>query len=90
MWPDMGDGNTYAMPGHYDPLKASRITLLHALLTWTNGRLLAQSGERIPDVANLGDALAHSTLLFENRTDWSLQFAPHMSFHGDTDWDGSA
>jgi hypothetical protein len=89
VWPDAGDGSTYAVPGHYDPLKASRITLLHALLTWTNGRLLAQSGERIPDVVKLGDALAHSNLLFENRTDWSVQFAPHMSFHDDGNWDGS-
>jgi hypothetical protein len=69
----------------YDPLLATRITLLHMLLTWMLGRILVAHGqnkdvaERHKDIVRLGKALASSKLLFREG-DWGAQLAPHMLF----------
>lgn len=79
-WADPATGKMLASVGQYDPLKASRITLLQSLLTWTLARLVQLSDGDAGDVQALRAALARSTLLFEAQSDWSLQFTPHMFF----------
>ncbi|MDP1589291.1 MAG: hypothetical protein Q8M07_16190, partial [Prosthecobacter sp.] len=62
-------------PETYDAIKASRITLFHALLTWMLGRILIASGKSADalllqrEVKELGDALGRSKLLFA-RGEW--------------------
>jgi hypothetical protein len=75
----------------YDPLLATRITLLHMLIGWALGRILLAQGKN-PDVLQhretiqrLGMALSKSKLLLEKR-DWGLQLAPHMLFKPGYDW----
>lgn len=75
----------------YDPLKASRVTLLHMLLTWMLGRILVAQGKHQPamarhqDILRLGSSLSRSKLLFENG-DWGTQLAPHMLFKPGHSW----
>jgi hypothetical protein len=75
----------------YDALLASRITLLHMLLTWMLGRILLVHGTnadveaRRQDIVRLGKALASSKLLFRDG-DWGSQLAPHMLFKPGHDW----
>lgn len=87
-------GNRYLAEvgrGSYDPLKASRITLFHALLCWTIGRLLQESGNAKSirgfslQIRELGVALGSSKLLFD-RGDWGLQLLPDMPFRPGSDW----
>lgn len=66
-------------PRAYDPQKATRITLYHAVLTYTLARIwLATSGKS--DVAfstltnRLGTALGKSKYLDGHQTDWEQQF----------------
>jgi len=67
----------------YDELKAARISLLHALATWTLGRLLSANSkiqqilELAPDVDKLGRAIGSSFLLFKNK-DWGQELLPDM------------
>jgi hypothetical protein len=65
-------------PRAYDPQKATRITLFHALLDYTLGRIwLAANGsdtEFAALVARLGTALGKSRYLDGHQTDWSHQF----------------
>jgi len=77
--------------GAYDPLKASRITLLHCLLGWALARLLLANGES-KDVAHrehkineLGSHLARSKLLF-HKQDWGIQLRGMMLFRPGVDW----
>lgn len=77
--------------GLQDAVKASRITLLHALVIWTLGRLLL-ANRTSPEViaqsqhiASLGSALAASKLLFADE-DWSVQMLPLMYFRDGHDW----
>ena len=75
----------------YDALKASRVTLLHMLLTWMLGRILLAKGShpdasaRHQDILRLGTALSQSKLLFANG-DWGSQLAPHMLFKPGHSW----
>lgn len=75
----------------YDPLRATRITLLHILLTWMLGRILLAHGgnadvlERREQIVELGQALGRSKLLFQ-RGEWSTQLVPHMLFKPGIDW----
>jgi hypothetical protein len=75
----------------YDPLKATRITLLHALSGWTLGRLLLAHGkhtdvlQRREKIAALGTALAGSKLLWK-RKDWGLELRPDLIFKPGHDW----
>lgn len=89
------DGDREAIVMHgletYDSLQATRITLLHMLLTWMLGRILLAHGKN-PDVlalreaiCRLGDALGSSKLLFQ-RGDWGAQLAPHMLFRPGRSW----
>ncbi len=75
----------------YDPIKASRITLLLELTTWTLGRLFLENG-RIPVASDLGQQLKRyglelgkSKLLFKNN-DWEKELMPHMAFRPGYDW----
>lgn len=65
-------------PDAYDPQKATRITLFHALLTYTLGRIwLAANSEDIEFailVNRLGVALGRSRYLDGHQTNWSQQF----------------
>ena len=76
---------------NYDSLLATRITLLHALLTWMLGRILLDHGKntdvltRKSDIHDLGKALGSSRLLFEGG-DWGSQLAPHMFFKPGQSW----
>ncbi len=75
----------------YDPLQATRVTLLHMLLTYMLGRILLVHGAnsdvaaRHADIVELGSALGSSKLLFE-RGEWWTQLAPHMLFKPGHDW----
>lgn len=75
----------------YDALLATRITLLHMLLTWMLGRILLAHGqsrdvsERHQQIVRLGNALGSSKLLFREG-DWGTQLAPMMMFKSGVDW----
>lgn len=75
----------------YDPLQATRVTLLHMLLTYMLGRILLVHGKnptvlsKRNEILALGDALGSSKLLFR-RGDWSAQLAPHMLLKPGHDW----
>lgn len=77
--------------GTYDPLKASRITLLHVLVGWTLGRLLLENRSdssitaMSQEIHELGEALGSSKLLVKQK-DWSLELLPNMFFKRDGDW----
>ena len=64
--------------GTYDGRKATRITLLHILISWTVGRLIIENGgdSRINenDIEKLGKALANSKVLAEGNLSWDQQF----------------
>ena len=65
-------------PRAYDPQKATRITLFHALLTYTLGRIWIaaniEDAEFAAIVNRLGVALGKSRYLDGHQTDWSQQF----------------
>lgn len=65
-------------PRAYDPQKATRITLFHALLTYVLGRVWAAShsadGEFVALLARFGAALGKSRYLDGHSTNWSQQF----------------
>jgi len=75
----------------YDALQATRITLLHMLLTWMLGRILLAHGgnpdvlEHRDSILRLGRELGRSKLLFQPG-EWSAQLAPHMLFKPGHDW----
>lgn len=79
--------------GHstYDPLKASRLTLLHVILIWTLGRLILESSSHVSieslraDIITLGIELGQSKLLFRNE-DWGKQLYGAMFFKHGTNW----
>lgn len=74
-----------------DPLKMTRVALLHMLLSWMLGRiLLAHDGnadvlERRATICLLGRALGQSRLLW-GRGEWWAQLSPHMFFKPGHDW----
>jgi hypothetical protein len=77
----------------YDPLKASRVTLLHMLLAWALGRILLVHRDN-PDVLAreaeihlLGESLSQSKLLIKNQK-WGVQLLPHMWFRPGVNWRG--
>ncbi len=88
-----GDRSFVTMHGleTYDPVKASRITLLHMLLTWMLGRILIAHGknpdvlERRESIVRLGRALGRSKLLFK-RGEWWMQLTPYVLFKPGHDW----
>jgi hypothetical protein len=79
--PDSGQDQSHKLlkigPRAYDSQKATRITLMHAILTYVLGRIFL-SGHKDPDlsplVLRLGSALAVSRYLDGHVTDWSQQF----------------
>ena len=90
---DDGDGHwlVRAGPTAYDPLEASRITLLHGLVFWTLGRVAAENASTpeltaiAPTIKNLGIQLSRSKLLFKNRN-WAVELAPHVVLRAGRDW----
>lgn len=78
-------------PAAYDPLKASRITLLHSLIVWTLARLTMENApeDAVPEftaeVEQLRVALGSSKLLFKTK-DWADELAPHVLFLPGHDW----
>ncbi|EHD2895751.1 hypothetical protein K9U43_004780 [Escherichia coli] len=75
------DGNNALLemkPHAYDPQKATRITLYHALLTYVLGRIWISSNYGDMPFENLinklGIALGKSRYLDGHSTDWSQQF----------------
>ena len=79
--PDAGGDQTHKMvriaPRAYDPQKATRITLLHAILTYVLGRIYLaahKDTELSLLVLQLGSALSNSKYLDGHATDWSQQF----------------
>jgi len=71
-------------PETYDPLKASRITVLHAIMCWALCRILAENGHLPPDkqavVVEMGAELSRSKLLSGGALSWSQELWPHMFF----------
>lgn len=66
-------------PRAYDPQKATRITLFHAILTYTLGRIwvatsLAGDAEFSGLIRRFGQALGTSRYLDGHETDWDQQF----------------
>jgi hypothetical protein len=81
-------------PTAYEPVKASRLTLMHVLVVWTLARLLVFTGgketdvgvKRLDDVSKeVGPALAKSKLLFR-RKDWAEELAPFVMFRPGASW----
>jgi hypothetical protein len=76
------DQNTTALmelrPRAYDPQKATRITLFHAVLTYVLGRIWiatnGQDSECRAGITSLGLALGKSRYLDGHATDWGQQF----------------
>jgi len=69
-------------PNTYDAMRASRITVLHSLIGWTLGRLLAANGaladaykERVHE---LGTELARCEYLCGGALSWPEELWPHM------------
>lgn len=82
-----GKTGMFAMTGpqSYDPVKASRLTLLHALLIWSLARVLLASGGLGPEpsaevVRAWGASLSRSRFLDGGRSDWATELWPHMWF----------
>jgi len=75
-------------PRAYDAQKATRITLFHAVLTYTLGRIWAASNRDDTVfsalIAQLGTAISKSRYLDGHATDWSQQFWA-MLWDGDGD-----
>lgn len=66
-------------PRAYDPQKATRLTLFHAILTFALARIwIAAHGSKDPEfsalVNQLGEALGKSRYLDGHQTDWQQQF----------------
>lgn len=64
----------------YEANKATRITCLHCLLTWTLGRVLTENltlPSLCAQIASLGRALAISEELCKGQIDWPTQFWAH-------------
>jgi len=64
-------------PRAYDAQKATRITLIHAIFTYTLGRIVlaARNDTELAQVVlKLGRALSKSRYLDGHATDWSQQF----------------
>jgi hypothetical protein len=78
-------GRFVAGGGMYDPVKASRLTVFHILVTWTLGRILFANRPSTPSMvkvntlAALGIALSKCDFLTQGQ-DWSVQLWPHMFF----------
>ncbi len=74
-----------------DPLKMTRIALLHMLLTWMLGRILLAHGESVDalerraSITLLGQTLGCSKLLHQ-RGEWWAQLAPGMFFKPGHNW----
>jgi hypothetical protein len=65
----------------YDGVKATRITLLHCLITWAVGRILMANGVQGVDasaIQHLGGEMARSELLGAGNLTWHQEFWPHM------------
>jgi hypothetical protein len=63
--------------GTYEASKATRITLLHCVLSWTLGRVLAENVDVIElkePLDSLRQALASSVELGMGKVDWPVQF----------------
>jgi hypothetical protein len=78
-------------PCGQDPVKASRLALLQALVIWTLARLLLanrSSPEVIslkPAVDHLASAMGSSKLLFRSKN-WADELMPHVAFYPGKDW----
>lgn len=81
---DPADGNSdltailELKPRAFDPQKATRITLFHALLTYTLGRIWIAANRGDNDfeelISRLGTALGKSRYLDGHETNWGQQF----------------
>jgi hypothetical protein len=86
-----GRGLVKLGPSQYDPLKATRITLLHTLLLWTVGSLVVFNAESrasasfIEILDRLRCELGSSGLLFREG-DWGVELMPHVWFKEGVDW----
>ncbi len=75
----------------YDPVRASRITLLMEIVHWSLGRLFLENGRILAacdlskQIGRLGTELGRSKLLFKTK-DWEMEMMPHMSFRPGYDW----
>ncbi len=69
-----------------DPLKASRVTLLHSLVAWTLARLLSENNRFPPDlggverVREFGRELGSSPLLSGGKAKWAEEMWPLLFF----------
>lgn len=86
-----GRGLVRLGPSEYDPLKATRITLLHTLVLWTVGKLtVLNAGSHCPvsfveTLETLRGELGNSGLLFREG-DWGVELMPHVWFNEGADW----
>jgi hypothetical protein len=88
---DTGKGYGKMGPSQYDPLKATRITLLHTLVLWMVGKLtVLNAGSQCPVsfvamLETLRGELGSSGLLFREG-DWGVELMPHVWFKEGVDW----
>jgi hypothetical protein len=89
--PNEADTQLFAMTATFDPLKASRLSLLHSLVVWTVARILLTNsqGTAVKKLAHsvgaLGKALATSNLVTKSG-DWASELTPHMYFKPGVSW----
>lgn len=88
--PTIGSFTVGVGPGTYDPVKASRITLLHALVIWTLGRLIVHNdlavAARFSEQARVLGASLSSSKLLTGQKDWGWELAAHMFFKPGYSW----
>jgi hypothetical protein len=69
-------------PQTYDAMRASRMTVLHCLVGWTTGRVLAANGALPEDqrqrIHDLGAELARCEYLCGGALSWPDELWPHM------------
>jgi hypothetical protein len=88
---DAGRGYVRLGPSQYDPLKATRITLLHTVVLWMVGRLtILNAASHCPvsfaeTLERLRGELGGSGLLFREG-DWGVELMPHVWFKEGVDW----
>lgn len=88
---DTGPKYVRVGPAAYEPLKASRITLLHGIVVWTLARITIENCD-LPCAVELkseSEALRLSinkSKLLVGKKDWALELLPFMWFRPGHDW----
>lgn len=78
----------YVIPGKYDPLKASRITIMLVVLVWALGRIVCSPADHEPlsvKLDELGRQLSSDRLLF-GKTQWEWDLNANVLYYEPGSW----